>query len=67
MSFAIAGYASPGILIKDADCVNKTYPNFFTDLKSVLEAKNAKTTPSLRYFEGSDFYLKKRGELGIAN
>jgi 3-phosphoshikimate 1-carboxyvinyltransferase len=38
MSFAIAGTRVAGISIKDASCVNKTYPDFFTDLKSVSEA-----------------------------
>ena len=35
MSFAIAGTRSAGATIKDAQCVNKTYPNFFEDLKRV--------------------------------
>jgi 3-phosphoshikimate 1-carboxyvinyltransferase len=35
MSFAIAGTRVPGILIKDAECVNKTYPDFFTDLVKI--------------------------------
>ena len=32
MSFAIAGTKIPGIVIKDAECVSKTYPGFFEDL-----------------------------------
>ena len=32
MSFAVAGTRVPNITIKDAQCVNKTYPEFFTDL-----------------------------------
>jgi 3-phosphoshikimate 1-carboxyvinyltransferase len=36
MSFALAGTRSPGVTIKDAECVNKTYPNFFDDLRKVL-------------------------------
>ncbi|HEX4125431.1 MAG TPA: 3-phosphoshikimate 1-carboxyvinyltransferase [Tepidisphaeraceae bacterium] len=35
MSFAIAGTKIPGITIKDAECVRKTYPDFFTDLQRV--------------------------------
>jgi 3-phosphoshikimate 1-carboxyvinyltransferase len=38
MSFAIAGSKSPGIRIQDAACVNKTYPNFFDDLKKLQNA-----------------------------
>ena len=32
MSFAVAGTRSAGVTIKDAECVNKTYPNYFEDL-----------------------------------
>ena len=32
MSFAVAGTRSPGITIRDIQCVNKTYPGFFGDL-----------------------------------
>jgi 3-phosphoshikimate 1-carboxyvinyltransferase len=35
MSFALAGTRAAGVLIKDAQCVNKTYPEFFTDLEAV--------------------------------
>jgi 3-phosphoshikimate 1-carboxyvinyltransferase len=35
MSFAIAGTKVPGVVIKDPQCVNKTYPNFFEDLKQL--------------------------------
>jgi 3-phosphoshikimate 1-carboxyvinyltransferase len=38
MSFALAATKSAGILIKDAECVNKTYPNYFDDLRKVLYA-----------------------------
>ena len=33
MSFAVAGLASPGIVIADPDCTAKTYPGFFDDLE----------------------------------
>ncbi len=39
MSFALAAAAAPGIVIKDAQCVQKTYPNFFEDLQQVLGTK----------------------------
>jgi 3-phosphoshikimate 1-carboxyvinyltransferase len=39
MSFALAATKSPGIIIKDSQCVNKTYPNFFDDLRKVLQAE----------------------------
>ena len=32
MSFAVAGTRTAGVTIKDAECVNKTYPTFFEDL-----------------------------------
>ncbi|MDB5304363.1 MAG: aroA [Phycisphaerales bacterium] len=32
MSFALAGTKSPGVVIQDPACVNKTYPNYFDDL-----------------------------------
>ncbi|HEY1923465.1 MAG TPA: 3-phosphoshikimate 1-carboxyvinyltransferase [Tepidisphaeraceae bacterium] len=33
MSFAIAGTRSPGITIQNMECVNKTYPDYFSDLR----------------------------------
>jgi 3-phosphoshikimate 1-carboxyvinyltransferase len=39
MSFAIAGTKVPGVVIKDAQCVNKTYPNFFADLQAMLASR----------------------------
>ena len=33
MSFAVAGTKIDGVVIKDAECVNKTYPGFFRDLE----------------------------------
>jgi 3-phosphoshikimate 1-carboxyvinyltransferase len=38
MSFALAGTKVHGVVIKDAECVNKTYPQFFDDLKKVTGA-----------------------------
>ena len=38
MSFAVAGTRIPGVKIQDAQCVNKTYPDFFKDLEK-LHAK----------------------------
>ena len=35
MSFAVAGTRSSGVTINDAECVNKTYPEFFDDLKKL--------------------------------
>jgi 3-phosphoshikimate 1-carboxyvinyltransferase len=35
MSFAVAGTRVPGITIRDVECVGKTYPRFFDDLKTV--------------------------------
>jgi 3-phosphoshikimate 1-carboxyvinyltransferase len=36
MSFSLAATRSPGITIKDSQCVSKTYPNFFDDLQRIL-------------------------------
>ena len=36
MSFAVAGTKAGGVVIKDAQCVNKTYPNYFADLRRVI-------------------------------
>lgn len=36
MSFAVASTRAPGIEIADAECVNKTYPEFFDDLQRML-------------------------------
>jgi 3-phosphoshikimate 1-carboxyvinyltransferase len=41
MSFALAGTKVHGIVIKGAECVNKTYPGYFGDLKTVV-ASDAK-------------------------
>jgi 3-phosphoshikimate 1-carboxyvinyltransferase len=38
MSFSLAATKSPGIVIKNAECVSKTYPNYFDDLKKVLSS-----------------------------
>jgi 3-phosphoshikimate 1-carboxyvinyltransferase len=35
MSFALAGTKIEYVTIKDAECVNKTYPKFFADLRTV--------------------------------
>jgi 5-enolpyruvylshikimate-3-phosphate synthase len=35
MSFAVAGTRARGITIRDVECVSKTYPRFFEDLKTV--------------------------------
>ena len=36
MSFAVAGLVVPGIVIEDPDCVAKTYPEFFEDLRRLV-------------------------------
>jgi len=36
MSFAIAGMRIKGVRIEDPQCTAKTYPDFFTDLKSAV-------------------------------
>ncbi|MDB5354010.1 MAG: aroA [Phycisphaerales bacterium] len=43
MSFALAGTKSPGVVIQDPACVNKTYPNYFEDLAK-LSSGNARDT-----------------------
>ena len=39
MSFALAGTRVPGVTIRDAQCVSKTYPRFFEDLARVTTAR----------------------------
>ena len=36
MSFALAATKAPGVIIKNAECVKKTYPDYFGDLRRVL-------------------------------
>jgi 3-phosphoshikimate 1-carboxyvinyltransferase len=38
MSFAVAGTKVEGVVIRQAECVNKTYPGFFDDLSRMLRA-----------------------------
>jgi 5-enolpyruvylshikimate-3-phosphate synthase len=38
MSFALAGTKMQHVTIRDVECVNKTYPRFFDDLRRVLAA-----------------------------
>jgi 3-phosphoshikimate 1-carboxyvinyltransferase len=38
MSWALAGLRIPGVVIRDPECVGKTYPNFFRDLARVTQA-----------------------------
>jgi 3-phosphoshikimate 1-carboxyvinyltransferase len=35
MSFAIAGTRARGVTIRNVECVSKTYPRFFQDLKTI--------------------------------
>ncbi len=36
MSFAVLGLRAPGMIIRDPDCVAKSYPGFWQDLKKVI-------------------------------
>jgi len=38
MSFALAGTKTAGVTIKDIECVNKTYPNYFADLQKLASS-----------------------------
>lgn len=38
MSLALVGLAVPGVVIRDPDCVGKTYPQFFRDLEGLARA-----------------------------
>lgn len=38
MSFALVGTKVHGVVIKNAECVNKTYPQFFDDLNRVMRS-----------------------------
>jgi arylsulfatase A-like enzyme len=37
MSLALVGLRVPGILIRDPECTDKTYPDFFEDLRRVCQ------------------------------
>jgi 3-phosphoshikimate 1-carboxyvinyltransferase len=39
MSFSLAGTRAEGVTIKNAECVNKTYPRYFEDLARVTGAR----------------------------
>jgi 3-phosphoshikimate 1-carboxyvinyltransferase len=39
MSFSLAATKTSGVTIKNAECVGKTYPNYFADLRKVLAAQ----------------------------
>ncbi len=41
MSFSIAGTKTAGVTIKDVECVNKTYPNYFADLERTIRPPRA--------------------------
>ncbi len=38
MSFSLLGLRQPGIMIADPGCTAKTYPDYFTDLKTLCQA-----------------------------
>jgi 3-phosphoshikimate 1-carboxyvinyltransferase len=38
MSFALLSLCTPGIVIEDPGCVDKTYPDYFADLASLIGA-----------------------------
>lgn len=44
MSFALLSLCTPGIVIEDPDCVDKTYPDYFSDLASLVGAGPPSTT-----------------------
>jgi 3-phosphoshikimate 1-carboxyvinyltransferase len=46
MSFALAGTKVHGVVIKDAECVNKTYPQFFDDLRRLTTQTAGTSGPS---------------------
>lgn len=48
MSFACLGCKVPNITIKDKECVQKTYPEFWDDLHNVFGVKL--TTPKMYLF-----------------
>jgi 3-phosphoshikimate 1-carboxyvinyltransferase len=41
MSFALAGTKVPGVVIQDSQCVAKTYPNYFDDLRRMLASEKS--------------------------
>lgn len=43
MAFAILGLRQPGIIIDDTECVRKSYPNFWKDLRAVQQQSKKQT------------------------
>ena len=41
MSMALVGLAVPGVIIRDPECVGKTYPEFFRDLATLAATKSS--------------------------
>jgi 3-phosphoshikimate 1-carboxyvinyltransferase len=39
MSLALAGLRTPGVVIEDPRCTEKTYPHYFADLESLVGGK----------------------------
>ena len=48
MAFALAGLLSPGIEIEDADCVAKSYPDFWRDLERVCASTRCVSVVGMR-------------------
>ena len=46
MSFALAGTKAPGVRILDPQCVNKTYPEFFSDLQKLSSPARKRPRPA---------------------
>lgn len=40
MSFALAGLKVPGVVIRNPSCVDKTYPEFFADLRALVYGRD---------------------------
>ena len=46
MSFALLSLCTPGIVVEDPACVDKTYPGFFADLQALVDPGASSTAPA---------------------
>jgi 3-phosphoshikimate 1-carboxyvinyltransferase len=47
MSFAVAGLKAPGVIIKDPDCVNKSFPEFWEYIEQLRGGSGERNSPDL--------------------
>jgi len=65
MCFAILGLVRGNISIKNPDCVNKSYPNFFRDLETVVRSGKTVSIVGMRGVGKSALGRKLSGKIGM--